>query len=395
MGLWQSLAGICYVELTGAAPDAMLAEINSAGIALYDISYVGELSVRVGVLRQDMRILRSVLSRRGDSLRVIRRAGFYWPIKGLFRRPILVAGMMTLFFLALFLPTRVLFVQVDGNSRIPAQLIIEKADACGIRFGASRRAVRSEKMKNALLSAVPELQWAGVNTTGCVAVISVHERAPEEKQAVFGGVSSIVAVRDGIVQEVTVLRGNKLCKPGDAVKAGQVLISGYTDCGISVIAERASGEVSALTFRQLEAVSLSVHQKRTVKISEETRYSLRIGKNIINFFKDSGISDTTCVKMYEEIYVTLPGGFHLPLVIIKERWVSSALMQASVTECADVTWLEKLSKEYLRQQMVAGQILQSGLNTELVGDVFVQRGSYCCREMIGQVRSEEIIQGNG
>lgn len=37
-------------------------------------------------------------------------------------------------------------------------------------------------MKNALLSAIPELQWAGVNTYGCRAVISVRERTlPERK----------------------------------------------------------------------------------------------------------------------------------------------------------------------------------------------------------------------
>ena len=36
--------------------------------------------------------------------------------------------------------------------------------------------IRSEKVKNSLLQRIPQLQWAGINTDGCVAVISVREK---------------------------------------------------------------------------------------------------------------------------------------------------------------------------------------------------------------------------
>ena len=89
-------------------------------------------------------------------------------------RPVLLAGLGILFLLAMYLPSRVLFIRVEGNMQIPDRQILAAAEECGIRFGASRREVRSEKVKNALLSSVPQLQWAGVNTAGCVATISVR-----------------------------------------------------------------------------------------------------------------------------------------------------------------------------------------------------------------------------
>ena len=83
----------------------------------------------------------------------------------------MVIGLCLLLLLVCILPTRVLFMRVEGNESIPENLILEAAEDCGIRFGASRSAVRSEKVKNGILSRISELQWVGVNTKGCIAVI--------------------------------------------------------------------------------------------------------------------------------------------------------------------------------------------------------------------------------
>ena len=49
-----------------------------------------------------------------------------------------------------------------------------------------------------------------------------------------------------------------LCAPGQAVSKGQVLISGYTDCGLCVLSQRAQGEVMAYTGRSFSALMPSV-----------------------------------------------------------------------------------------------------------------------------------------
>ena len=156
---------------------------------------------------------------------------------------------------AIFLPTRIFFVRVEGNVTTPTRLILDAAGESGIRFGASRRAVRSEKMKTALLSALPHLHGAGGNTSGCVATGSVRQRTEPEVTGQDRAVSSIVASRDGFIVSATVTRGNSLCRVGQSVKAGQVLISGYTDCGICIQATRAEGETCAQTSREFAAVT--------------------------------------------------------------------------------------------------------------------------------------------
>ena len=303
------------------------------------------------------------------------------------------SGILLLLILGSYLPTRVLFFQVEGNITVPTNLILETAAECGICFGASRSEIRSEKMKNALLEAMPQLQWAGINTNGCVGIISVRERALTQTENTDRGVASIVATRDAVITSCTARKGNLLCKAGQAVKAGQILISGYTDCGFAIQATKAEGEIFGRTERKIKTAALRKCENRVSATVRQTKYALILGKNRINLYFGSGISDTRCVKMYEEMYVVLPGGFQLPICIVKESWsMYDAEVSTGKRNCQQ---LEKFGVQYLLSQMVAGRIIQQEVSVVEAEDVSVLEGQYACEEMIGQLRSEEIVKPNG
>ena len=379
------------LRITCADPSGILTLIHDAGIILHQVSMPDELTLRVTVRRQDVKTLHHVLKNKGVNIQRDGKKGVYWRLRSVLRRPMMVGGVLFLFLLCTFLPTRVFFFRVEGNENVPTRLILEQAASCGLDFGASRRAVRSEKVKNALLQAVPQLQWAGVNTSGCVATISVRERQETSDQDDAGGVSSIIATRDGIIQEVTVTGGNPLCKVGQAVKKGQILISGYTDCGISIRAERAKGEVYAVTDHKITAFIPTDWSYRGEKQTVTKKYGLIIGKKRINFYKGSGILDTGCVKMYEEKFLTLPGGLQLPFAFVTEVWVScsSASVSASVDEFSSK--LSDLTREHLLKLMIAGRILSQNETVSQSDGVLKLEGKYGCLEMIGREQSEEIL----
>lgn len=396
MDLWKSLGGMVEVSLTSADPAAALRAVSAAGITVYSADRPEtDITARFRIRRRDYRKLKALADRHGYDLKMVRLGGIYWTAKGLLRRPVLLAGILILLVLVMYLPSRVFFFRVEGNETIPTRLILEKCQACGISFGASRRAVRSEKMKNALLEAIPQLQWAGVNTSGCVATITVRERSLAETKESAAGVSSIVAARDGVIAECTVTKGNPICKVGQAVKAGEVLVSGYTDCGICIRATRAEAEIYAFTQRKLSVVTPANWQKRGEAVRQEKKYAVIIGKKRINFYKGSGISDTGCDKMYEESYVTLPGGFQLPVILVTEVWTYYDYEETAGEEEYAAAALSEFAESYLTQRMIAGQILSRAETVSEADGVFCLEGNYACLEMIGQVRSEEIITPNG
>lgn len=384
------MRGDITLELTSADIPGALGAFSQAGIILSDVVQVSELTVRMTVRRQDYGIVSGTAERRGETLRQIRRLGSYWKYRGILRHPVLILGILLLLTLTAWLPTRVLFIQVEGNTSVPTRLILEKAAQCGIVFGAERGEVRSEKMKNALLEAVPQLQWAGINTRGCVAVITVEERRVQ-KQEVKPVTGSIVAVCDGVIRECTVIRGTALCKPGQAVREGETLISGYTDCGGVILREAAEGEVYAETRREIMALTPEKWTFRGEILSAATKYSLILGKNRINFYEDSGILDSSCVKMYSEYYMTLPGGLQLPVILVREEWTWYSQSEKTVDTGSTGQILLEYAQDYLRSRMVAGQILE---RQEAV-DGCTLYAEYICLEMIGQVRYEEITENYG
>jgi sporulation protein YqfD len=305
---------------------------------------------------------------------------------------VLLLGILLMLFSAIILPRHVLFIQVEGNKQLPDKRIIEAAENCGIRFGTSRKHIRSEKVKNDLLSSIPELQWAGVNTKGCVAVISVRERTIKERHLPEKIVSNIIADRDGFIISCTASKGNLICTQGQAVRKGELLISGYTDCGISIHATRAEGEVFAQTLRNLSVIA----PKNWVLVADNGNkiqsISLLIGKKRINLWKDSGIWSVTCGRMYKEYFMTLPGGFSLPLALCLDVRLNREHLSAEYS-CGHTP--EEFARDYLRRQMVAGTILQEDITVADRPDYYMLQGNYICSEMIGRVQSEVIGEQHG
>lgn len=387
MNLWRSLDGAVDVVLTSADIHGAMEQIAKSGIAVHEAIYVDQLRLRFQILGRDKSRLCRLAKQRGDTIEIIHIKGLRYSLKKLAGRPVLVIGLLAIFLFSCWLPSRVLFVQVQGNNLMAGKQIIEQAKACGISFGASRREVRSEKVKNALLKAMPQLQWVGVNTYGCIAQITVHERNDLKTEQQNMGVSSIVALRDGVIGEMTVLQGNALCHTGQAVKAGQILVSGYTDCGICIRATQAKAEIYGETQRFLSAVFPAEYSHRTTISANTRKYSLIIGKKRINFFKGSGISGDTCAKIYEEKYLTLPGGFILPVALACEQSFEYDIQKETIVTGEGV--LSAFAAWYLPSQMLAGEICRSS-------QVFFESEAFCrldgiydCYEIIGVARPEE------
>ena len=391
MNLWKSVGGTILVELVGANPLRVLRIANENGIVVTEVKKSDDLTISFEIQRRDYRKLSKLVRHRGCRLRIKKQKGVYWTFRRLLLRPVLVFGFMIIGLMTLYIPSRIAFVQVVGNQTIPDKMIIEAAAQCGIDFGASRRTIRSEKVKNALLAQLPQLQWLGVNTYGCTAVISVQEKTQSEAQESPLCISSIVASRDGVITDMTVSSGTPVCKNGQAVRAGQLLVSGYSDCGICIHGTQSQADIFANTQRNLEVLTPNNYRQRRETLSVSQKYSLIIGKKRINFYKGSGISATTCGKMYEEIVLTLPGGFQLPVAIATETWITTAVEDTILPETQTAEILKDFSEHYLSHQMVAGEIIHSSYDQTRYSEADRLLGTYMCREMIGRIRIEETI----
>ena len=393
MGLYRSLSGSARVRIESADLADCLSSLEREQISASAIQTIDQVTLEMTVSRRQLLKLQQLCDRKGYALHLNQKRGLFWLLGSVLNRPIFLVGMMVLLFAASILPGRILFIETEGNITVPSRYILEQAEGCGLDFWCRRRDIHNEQIKNGLLEAIPQLQWVGVNTYGCRAVITVRERSerPAEEQA--GSVSHIAASRDGVIESCTVTRGFGTCTVGQAVRAGDILISGFTDCGLSISAERAAGEVLAKTKRSIVLVSPVNCKIQSLAPKTDDRFCLLIGKKRINFYKGSGISGATCDKMYSKYVLTLPGGFALPVALLKETTTSCYLTEATANPIPSM--LETAAAAYLREQMTDGVILQkSEVLTESDG-IFQLDGVYDCIENIGIVQEEKIGEFNG
>ena len=384
--------GVVRVRLISADVNKTLENIGKSGMILRSLRIKDGLTAEFRVQKSELRTLNRLAQQRGDQIEIISHEGIYWGIRHLIRRPIMVAGVLILLILTLWLPSRVLFLQVEGNSSVPTRLILEAAGECGIGFGAKSRDVRSERMKNALLQRIPTLQWAGINTDGCVATISVREKTVHMQEDVRYPVSSMVAVRDGYITQMTVTAGSPGCKVGQSVEKGQVLISAYTDCGTHLRADRAEGEVFANTKHGITAVTPVKSVMKGEQRRVEQRFGILFGKKLINLSKGSGIWGQECDRIKSVHYITLPGGFRFPVGIVTETVVYYDTSESDVSQPEAEEELIHQAEHYLIQNMIAGKIEKSVTTCRIESENYILNGSYDCNEMICQIRTEEILQ---
>lgn len=380
------------IMVTSADISALLVYLNTIGITVYHVRRVDDLTAYFSIRQCQYHQAVYVITHTGGKIEKCIPASGALLLKRLLRRPVLVLGGVLLLILTVYLPTRILFVTVSGNEQIPERRILDAASSNGLYFGVARHEIRSETIKNRLLSVLPELKWVGVNTKGCVAQISVCERTLTDSIENEPMVSNIIASYDGVISAMTVISGSPVCRVGQAVTKGELLVSGYSDCGRCVYMTQANAEIYAKTMHTLWVSVLTDGVKKAAPKETERKYGLLIGKKRINFFKGSGISDTTCVRMYKEYPITLPGGFQLPIALTMQEETDYDIVPLEAELQKSEAVLRRTARTYLESQMIAGKVGQEEcLVTESVGALHLL-GRYTCNEMIGQTKSEEIVK---
>ena len=102
-----------------------------------------------------------------------------------------------------------------------------------IHPGIWKRNISLQELTSSLEWRMPKVAWVQSYYRGAALVIRCVLGVPPPGVETEGGPGDVVAKRDGILVSLLPLAGTPMCKPGDMVLAGQVLISGW---------ERGTGE---------------------------------------------------------------------------------------------------------------------------------------------------------
>jgi hypothetical protein len=119
MKQFTTASGFITVRLTSADISGLMRRLTDAGILLFHIQYQDALNVNLWLRRTDFEKLKITAEQQGTAIKIIKKSGIYWIIRSILCRTILILGVTLILLLSWFIPTRVFFVSVQGNTTIP------------------------------------------------------------------------------------------------------------------------------------------------------------------------------------------------------------------------------------------------------------------------------------
>lgn len=385
MRLIRYFRGYALLRITCAAPEQCLNRLSEVGIRFWGIAREDGLHVTVYVLQKDIVPARRLVLRCLGDAQIVRTFGFRRRYGGLKRRPVLVLGLLLALFATFFLQRYVWTVDVQGQETLHEEEILRALEELGIGPGTCGADIDQQLTKHRMLNLLPQLSWIAVNRSGGRLHVLVTERLSPQPQRPQYAVANVVAARDGVLTDISVLEGMKLCFKGQAVREGQLLVSGYEDYGLMVRAVCANAEIYATTWHAGTLVMLQTEQVKRYTGRVWTQRTLIVGRKRINLSGNSGIPVGNCDKMINEKSLSLPGGRTFRVAVETATYREYRLEPRAADETAARERLLTAWQHGTKENMIAGE-LQSTQTSFLTSEgLYILHAESACREMIARI----------
>lgn len=253
--LWNYLTGYVIIQIDGMGLERFVNAMLHAGIPVWDVRREADGSLSACVSVAGFYALHR-LDRRGAGVHIRRKGGLLIRLSRLRERKVLLYGWIAALLLLLWASRMVWVIEVNGCDRVSEQVVHAALRAQNAYSGAPRRSLATAALRDAIIAADARIAMATVSLSGVVLRVEVREAADTPQMLDESVPANVCAARDGIILSVTPLRGRAMVAPGDAVRAGDVLISGeLTRQGEEPLRVCARGEVIAQVAYTFGAVA--------------------------------------------------------------------------------------------------------------------------------------------
>ena len=347
------LRGVAEIRITGAAPWKLINACCRERITVEGVESDDLITCRALIFAADAERVKSLAPRCGCDVEVLSVRGRPIWKKLLYRRR--WAALCAAAVAAAILVSSLFVWDIrvtENDSDIPDTVILRTLAEQGIGVGSFWPSFRGERIRSRALSELPGLSWLAVNVRGSTA--SVEVRAAVEKPEITDPrqAADVTASRSGVITEIRVFEGEALVSRGDAVTAGQTLVSGERAARRGETRTvHACAEIMAHTWHELTASAPLTACVREGTGAARYRFALLIGNARINFYADSGISGTECDKITKIWELGIKNVFSLPVAAVFETVQPYTLSETALSREAVRASLEEELRAALKERL--------------------------------------------
>lgn len=261
----RKITGELEVTATGLSPEKLLNLAAKNHISLSGVRRLSYTQLCFNIGPADYNRLKKLLPEGRYKLNIGSSRGLSLMLYAFRARYCLIAGIIISIVLAFFASSRIWFVKVRGCEKVSEESVLQLLESYGLKSGASVSGEELDEMEKRLMQDISDISWVGISRRGVNIYAYIKESSELPESTPIDKPADVIALKDGVVEKVTVLQGRAVVTQGQTVRAGDVLISGeliYQDLPYQYI--YALGDVQARIWYSGER-KISLVQSETVR----------------------------------------------------------------------------------------------------------------------------------
>ena len=276
-------------------------------------------------------------------------------------------GIIVFAFLIFLSTDTVWDVRIEGAAEGSEDAVLEELSAAGLSVGKRWSKLDRSRVEINTLAASDSIAWININRRGSVAYVKVSDKKIYQEGEDAQGTANIVAARDCVIEEISVVRGYPMVKKGESVKAGDILISGVIPTELGGGFCYASGVVIGRYDDKIEVFSDNTVIEKIYSSREIKDVSVNIFGKTINIFKRYRQYGENCDIIEEKrdlrLYKRLPIAFSKTVVMSYEEKTQELSAEQIVARCTEA--LKEKMEVFLidkeaRRMTTQGEFLPDG-----------------------------------
>ena len=389
------LSGYCIVILSGANQERFLNLCAAKQILLWNIKREGKHYIFY-ISRNGCKELPEISEKTGSKFQCVKKKGLPYLFYQYKKRKFLLLAL--LFCVAFFciMSCFIWQVQVSGSYSHSEEEILDYLKKKGIGSGTKISHISCAGLKEEIRKDFEDVAWVSCERKGTLLKVQIKEtldkrdqKGEEKKQETP---CNLIAAKTGKIDSILVRSGSAMVKPGDTVKAGDVLISGIVEIrdDAGEVAEetmvRAQGDIYAISKVKYEDVFPLIHYKKIYTGKRKKSYRLLVNGYAIKIpEKETEYADYD--EQSREVLLHIGPQFYLPvsLFVITKAECQISQKQYSVKEAKEEAKkrLSLFLKEYERKGVL---ILKNNVRIDGNKNECTAKGIITIKERVGKIQ---------
>ena len=285
-------------------------------------------------------------------------------------------------------------VRVKGNETMSEEEILAELRECGFGVGSYIPDLDAPTLENRVLIASDRISWISIHMEGTVAVVQVIEHVePSPIESDTKKPANLIAACDGQIEYLQLYRGQPVVVVGQAVKKGELLVSGlYDSTHDGYRYTRAAGMVMARTEHSITVEIPLSYEEKVLGEAETGELWLYFFDFSLNFYKSTGKEGGACDIIKEDKELDFWGLHDLPISLGIVRRVPYVMMPAVRTpeQALEVAYTELDGR--LAALSENAQLLRKSVKTTITESTLTLECTVTCIENIAVQEEFEMIE---